>query len=194
MTDALWIACPTCPGDMRFEPGDPPRYVCQQCGAVQQTGPFAVDTGSDGGAEPDGVIADLGLYEDLMDCVRAGEPWLEYGIIEYRYRLQFPGKFRDLVRERGHRHFPVGNKTTSKLIGQALGILADQGQLAKHTGGAGTGFWKYNDPSHWYARPPAPPLSSLVTWTGFLAGAVDGVVRVEDKVMSESALRRASPD
>jgi hypothetical protein len=193
MPDAMWITCTAgCGGDMRFQPGDPPSYVCQQCGHVQQSGAFNID--STGGSDADGIIGDLGLYEDLMQCVLVGDPWVEYGIIEFRYRLAYPGKFRDLVRERGHRQFPVGNNTASKLIGQALGILAERGSLVKHVGGAGTGFWRHNDPSHWYARPPAPPISKLVTWTGYLAGELDGEVRDEQSVMSEAAIRDATPN
>jgi hypothetical protein len=191
MPDAMWIACSAgCGGDMKLQAGNPPRYVCQECASVQP-GAFTVE--ADGSAE-DGIIADLGLYEDLLQCIRPREPWLEYGVIEYRYRLAFPHNFKELVRERGHRRFPVGNKTASKLIGQALGILADRDVLVKHVGGAGTGFWHYNDPSHWYARHPRPDLSNLITWTGFLAGELDGVIRNEDKVMSEAALRNANPD
>jgi hypothetical protein len=193
MPDAMWIACTAdCSGDMKFEPGPPARYVCQDCGHVEQKPAFTV-TVADASGE-DGIIADFGLYEDLLQCLAPAEPWLEYGIIEYRYRLAFPGKFKELIRERGHRHFPVGNKTASKLIGQALGILAERGLLTKHIGGAGTGFWSYNDPSHWYALPPGPPLLKLVTWTDFLAGKLDGVVRNEAAVMSESALRDAAAE
>ena len=83
---------------------------------------------------------------------------------------------------------------TSKLIGQALGILAARGELAKDAAGPGTGFWHYNDPSNWYMRSPARFGTPRVTWTDLLAGRLDGEVRDELKAMSERALRDAAPE
>jgi hypothetical protein len=190
MKQANWITCTNgCGGDMQFKQAPEPQYLCADCGHEQTGAAFSV--GEDNGWGEDGVIDQLGLYDDLLNCLAPGEPWLEYGIIEYRYRARFSAKFRALVKERGHRNFPVGHLTASKLIGQATGILAERGRLVKHVGGAGTGFWSYNDPSHWYALPPAPPLVKLAAWSDYLDGAVDGLHLDESIVMSESAIRAA---
>jgi hypothetical protein len=192
MTTAKWIACHYgCGGFMQVS-GTPPRYVCDDCGKTWEVPAFSVPNLTE--SSDDGVIEGWGLYDDLLLCVSAGEPWLEYGIIEYRYRLQFPSKFRDLVEERGHRNFPVGNFTASKLIGQAAGILVARGQLVQHVGTKGSGFWHYNDPTYWYAVPPPPSTSKLVTWVQYLDGALGDPKRDEADVMSERAIRQATPE
>src|SRR5580698_7716160 len=57
-------------------------YVC-----TAHTDPYnwtvAIPSASSGGRE--GVTAELGLYDDLLQCVHTGDPWIEHGIVEYRY-------------------------------------------------------------------------------------------------------------
>jgi hypothetical protein len=33
---------------------------------------------------------DLGLYDDLLLCLVPGDPWVEYGVVEHRYKLLRP--------------------------------------------------------------------------------------------------------
>ena len=33
-----------------------------------------------------GIGAKLGVYDDVFFCLSPGEPWLEHGIVEHRYK------------------------------------------------------------------------------------------------------------
>ena len=37
-----------------------------------------------------GIGAKLGVYDDLSLCLSPGEPWLEHGIVEHRYKSCAP--------------------------------------------------------------------------------------------------------
>src|ERR671929_59508 len=38
-----------------------------------------------------GIGAKLGVYDDVFLCLSPGEPWLEHGIVEHRYKELSPG-------------------------------------------------------------------------------------------------------
>ena len=42
------------------------------------------------------------LLDPLLACVNPGEPFVEYGVVEYRFRQARPDLFLQHVRERGH--------------------------------------------------------------------------------------------
>jgi hypothetical protein len=103
------------------------------------------------------------LLEPLSGCVESGEPWVEYGIVEYRFRQRHPELFAAHVRDRGHRMFSSHQVTASGVrFAAALSRLADRGELLKIYGPA-TGAWAPQDVTYW-ARPPAPSTTSRLTW------------------------------
>lgn len=101
------------------------------------------------------------LLDPLSSCISADDPWLEYGIVEYRFRERFPELFADHVRARGHRMF--GDRVTASAVrfASALGRLSERGELVKKYGPA-TGAWAPQDVTYW-ARPPAP--ARQMTWS-----------------------------
>jgi hypothetical protein len=102
------------------------------------------------------------LLGPLLDCVVPGEPYVEFGIVEYRLRETRPDLFRAHVADRGHVMLAPGVATASSVrFGTALGRLARSGELVSRYGPA-TGAWKYNGQVTYWARPPAPIGS--VSW------------------------------
>jgi hypothetical protein len=55
------------------------------------------------------------LLEPLAACVGPDDPWLEYGIVEYRFRQRNPDLFTAHVRERGHRMLGPHSYTASSV-------------------------------------------------------------------------------
>lgn len=116
----------------------------------------------------EGVTDDL--LEPLLGCVHAGEPFVEYGVVEYRLRLTHPDLFISHVRDHGHVMFGRrdGQATASSVrFATALSRLARSGELVT-VYGPGTGGWRHDDRISYWARPPGPTGSQL-TWTTFCA-------------------------
>ena len=118
------------------------------------------------GAAEEGVTDEL--LEPLLACVVPGEPFAEYGVVEYRFRLAHPGLFRAHVREQGHVLTGRRLYTASGVrFGVALARLARSGELLSRYGPA-TGAWAYNGQMTYWAVPPQPRGDPL-TWAGFCA-------------------------
>ena len=124
-------------------------------------------------APRDGELADLGVYDDLLLCIRADDPWLEYGVIEDRYRNLRSDTYASLVAKYSHsarnaiRGGPdVNPDRRSKLsvrLASALSHLEGAGLIAKNFGPA-TGYWDYNGIiSHW-APLPSPAQENVLSW------------------------------
>ena len=107
------------------------------------------------------------VREALLACLKPGEPWLEYGIIEERYRETAAEDFEILREEYGHRILGPPSKsqfTASAYLARALGDLREFGQVA-HTTGRATGPWAYNGTiSYWAVPPPGPPPDKRLTY------------------------------
>lgn len=113
---------------------------------------------------------DEGVTDELLDpllaCVRLGEPFVEYGVVEYRLRCSRPDLFVAHVRERGHVMIAPGQATASSVrFAASLGRLARSGDLLSVYGPA-TGAWSYNSQITYWARPPKPSGRNL-TWSAF---------------------------
>jgi hypothetical protein len=138
-------------------------------------------------AEP-GVMESLGLFDDLPHCLDKEEAFVEYGIVEYRYRTLRPEPFAQLLNAYGHHAIQVGRPyTTSSFLASALRILADRGELELRWGPA-TGFWSYNGTVSYWAVSPAG-TDKMWSWSSF---ADAKGVNAEDLVVSESPMRRVS--
>ena len=109
------------------------------------------------------------LLEPLLACVNAGEPFVEYGVVEYRFRLARPDLFVAHVRERGH--LMLGGRrlasASTARFAKALGRLQSSGELVM-VKGPGTGAWRHDQAIGYWARPPRP-TGPLLTWSMFCA-------------------------
>jgi hypothetical protein len=110
------------------------------------------------------------LLEPLLACVNVGEPFVEYGIVEYRFRISRPDLFVAHVREGGHVMLGARRGSASTATAQfvkALGRLERSGELLT-VKGPGTGAWRRDQSIGYWARPPRP-TGPLLTWTMFCA-------------------------
>lgn len=124
----------------------------------------------------DGYFTELGVYDILLRCIKAEDLWLEYGIVEDRFRRLDPLLYAKLVDEFSHsrRHWkrggpdlsPVRTQTVSMRLSRALGALRAEG-LISFMNAPATGYWGYLDKvSHW-APVPAPPADQVLTWAAY---------------------------
>lgn len=122
---------------------------------------------SEDDAEP-GVMEGFGLFHDLPHCLEKGEPFVEYGIVEYRYRALRPKTFAQLLDTYGHRAIEVGRPyTTSSFLASALRILANRGEFELRWGPA-TGVWSYDGTVSYWALTPASG-DSMRSWASYCA-------------------------
>lgn len=138
LPDDLWLF--TCSG-----PHDPSPYDFL---VAPETSPLGY---------PEGFAAELGLDDDLPDLLVDGEPFIEYGIVEYRYARAHPDEYAQIVDRYGHTAYGLKKYTASAFIAGTLGRLARGGD-AFYADGKATGYWKFNGRiSHWANRPDEVP-------------------------------------
>lgn len=131
--------------------------------------PHVWDDSNEPGSSDGDVRQSLSPYlGPLRACLLPDEPYVEYGIVEWRFRSIAPRLFADLVAEHGHTRLnPIpSKKSTSAYLAQALGLLAADGELVRVYGTA-TGTWSYNGQVTYWAVPPGPPATSRLTWKQF---------------------------
>lgn len=109
------------------------------------------------------------LLEPLLACVKAGEPFVEYGVVEYRFRLARPDQFAAHVRDRGHVMLGARRLQAASItrFAKALARLESSGELVT-VKGPGTGAWRLDQSIGYWARPPRP-AGPLLTWSMFCA-------------------------
>ncbi len=140
----------------------PDKMVLYTCSAEHEgAGPHSFVRAAAKAADYSETVSE-GVTDDLLDtlmpCIEAGEPLLEYGIVEYRLRQRYPRLFREHVADRGHFLTGATVATASSVrFGVALGRLAAGGQFVSDYGKA-TGAWKYNGEVTYWARPPKPVM------------------------------------
>lgn len=102
----------------------------------------------------DDKAARLGMYEDLPACLVAGEPFAEYGVVEYRFSQLRPEVYEQLIGDYSHTRLQRGKPyTASVFIALALDRLAKHGDVLYRSGPA-TGYWSYNEVISYWALPP----------------------------------------
>jgi len=152
------------------------RYTCTRS-CKQHADPYSwIGSTADAPADMEltyNKAEDLGLPNDLLTCFEHGEPFVEYGIVEYRYAAKAnPTVYKQLVEDYGHTSLGPKRYTASAFIASTLGRMEKEGLLAYKSGTA-TGFWSYNGGiSFWSLVPPsseAPPLTfkTFATEQGF---------------------------
>ncbi len=114
--------------------------------------------------QKDQTLSDeLGIYDDLLTTFAYGEAPVEHGVVEYRYALAAPEKYRFLIDRYSHIQQERGLQyTASSFIAGALARLWRRGDLHFELAPA-TGFWKYNETiGAWALTDPAQPVKSWV--------------------------------
>lgn len=134
-------------------------------------GPYTwVDTNDGGTAGSTGAIRALGpLTGPLLDCLNAAEPWIEYGIVEWRFRKLVPKVFDELVQEHGHIVLnPRATKgwTASAYLVNALVDLRREGRVDRIFGRA-TGPWRKQPEVSYWATPSNPRPTDRLSWDEF---------------------------
>ena len=124
----------------------------------------------------DGELARLGVYDDLLLCFHPSDPWLEYGVVEDRYRRLQPATYAALISKFSHSRRnsirggpdvnPDQSPKTSSRLASALSHLAGASLIAKSFGPA-TGYWDYNGFISRWAPLPAPDEDTVLTWSKY---------------------------
>lgn len=118
----------------------------------------------------EGLAQEWGLYDDLPLCLLAGDPFVEYGIVEHRYRSANPSRYAFLLRRYGHTSIAPSPYTTSSFIAGALGRMASAGLVAPGVFGPATGYWAYNTQISYWALPGLEGSVATLTWKAFAEG------------------------
>src|SRR4051812_2907140 len=116
-------------------------------------------------------MGELGLFDDLPRCLVAGEPFVEYGVIEYRYRVLRARTFADIVSKYSHRALQIGKAyTASNLLASALRQLVNRGELELRFGSPTGFFASYLEVVSYWALAPAAN-EGLMTWATFASAS-----------------------
>lgn len=143
------------------------RYTCSYVRKHVQPAPYSWDGSDDERLAEDsggtGLAEELGLYDDLLCCLVAGEPWIEYGIVEHRLGQLQPKTYAELLERYGHTRQGPKKYTASAFVASSLGWMREHGMVEWQEGPA-TGYWSYNSVVSYWALPPAPPSSQRLTY------------------------------
>lgn len=122
------------------------------------------------------------LTAPLLGCLHPGDPWVEYGVVEARFRDVAPKVFEELVTEHGHIDLnPRTHRgwTASAYLVQALGELRREGRVHRIFGVA-TGPWKKQPEVSYWALPPTPPTTSRLSLADHTANGEVGLDMTAD--------------
>lgn len=141
----------TCSRERRHSP-DPYSWTFDDVGKVR-------------GYPQEGLAAELNLFDDISKCFHVDDGWLEYGIIEDRFKALNPEHFETLRAIYGHTILdgPRKYSMSTYIARHVLSKLESLGGLAWFQG-TPTGVWKeHNTDISYWARVPAPPRSQVQT-------------------------------
>lgn len=110
----------------------------------------------------DGIAAELGLYDDLLTCLREAE-WAETGVVEHRYGTEHPSKYRWMVDRWGHVAQGPRRYSVTSFIGSTLGTLSRATHVT-YRQGKGTGFFDYNPTIGFWTTEPVPTETFESSW------------------------------
>jgi len=115
-----------------------------------------------------GIAAELGVYDDVFLCLSPGEPWLEHGIVEHRYKELCPAAYLEMIDRWGHVIQGPRRYSVTAFLTRAWSQLARDGILATKLGPA-TGLYQHNGSILYWALPPVPARQRIRTWADFAA-------------------------
>jgi hypothetical protein len=115
----------------------------------------------------EGLTLEWRLYDDLPKCLVPGEGFVEYGVVEHRYKLLNPSRYSFLVDRYGHTRQGPKNYTATSFIAGALGRLGRRGDLDAKFGDAATGYWSYNRTISYWMLPKSAAHKCRTTWEEF---------------------------
>ena len=115
-----------------------------------------------------GIGAKLGVYDDVFLCLSPGEPWLEHGIVEHRYKELCPAAYLEMIDRWGHVSQGPRRYSVTAFLTRAWSQLARDGVLATKLGPA-TGLYEHNGSILYWALPPGPEAQRIRTWADFAA-------------------------
>ena len=107
------------------------------------------------------------VREGLFDCVEDSDIWLEYGIIEYRFKSRYLDLYGILLHVYGHRKLGEMRYSLSSYLGKQLGVLASGGAISTRRHSTTTGYWSYLPEVTHAAGIPAPPEDRFLSWHDF---------------------------
>lgn len=162
--------CPLCASQDYFDtpaalPGGGWQFVCRGNHDVYV---FEVDPDNKVAAYPEGLAADLGLYDDLRALITDELRLVEYGVVEHLYGTAHRREYEQLVGIYSHTARPTTpprKYTASSFIAGALGRLYVLGELTGIFGQA-TGYWDYNSTISYWCPAGVEPTDEL-TWEVF---------------------------
>ena len=111
-----------------------------------------------------GIGEEWGVYDGLIQCIDNSDQWLEYGIIEHRYKLAHPTTYAQMVRRWGHTSRAKTKYSASSFLGGCLGRLATEGVISTRRHPTTTGYWSYLPEVTHAAGVPAPPEAHFLSW------------------------------
>lgn len=162
--------CPRCAETDDIERSTTPDAVtlltCHNPRHAPFTWPEYVEPEGTQGRE--GLGEELGIYEDLPATLRADEPVVEYGILEYRYALAHPSEYGQLIDRYSHTALGPTKYSASAFLARALGQLSREGTVVFRAVKA-TGRWSYNGDISGWCLPGTPAESSdeILSWGDF---------------------------
>jgi hypothetical protein len=118
----------------------------------------------------DGVTAELvNPFEQILRSLP--HALIEYGVLEYRLREEYPDLFAAHVAARGHVLTGVGagNATASSVRFAVALMRLERAGIVSYQMRLATGAWSYNDKVSFWALNPPPPVGAIVTWAEFCA-------------------------
>lgn len=118
------------------------------------------------GAETEGVTTNL--VDPLLKILQSlPNAWIEYGVIEYEVRLQYPELFAQHVAERGHYLTGSGQATASSVRFSTALVRLWRKEIVDHVRRPATGAWHYNGEVEYWTLMPVTVGAPELTWSDY---------------------------
>jgi hypothetical protein len=162
--------CPRCGRDAAVTsitaPGGGQLYTCWFSHEGEGHISWQTASTSETTISSDGVTAELvDPFEQILRSLP--HVLVEYGVLEYRLRLDYPEFFASHVAARGHYLTGSGQATASSVRFAAALLRLDRAGVVTYEMRRATGAWSYNDKVSYWALMPRPPVGAVLTWAAY---------------------------